>query len=56
MDTYTVIDVKAAAITLEPLLCLCCGSQEVTYLQYLGDGQYACCGEWQTGENEPYSR
>jgi hypothetical protein len=55
MNTYTVADVHAAHITLEPLICIFCGSQEVTYLQYIRDGQCATCGRWQTDESEPYS-
>jgi hypothetical protein len=50
MTLYTVADVQAAHITLEPLLCIFCGAQEVTYLQYIGDGQCATCGKWQTVE------
>src|SRR5437899_2528932 len=51
MTLYTVADVQAAHITLEPLICIFCGSQEITYLQYIGDGQCARCGKWQTVEN-----
>jgi hypothetical protein len=51
MNLYTVADVHAARITLEPLICIFCGSQEVTYLQYIGDGQCARCGEWQSSDD-----
>lgn len=54
--TYTVADVQAAHITLEPLTCIFCELQEVTYLQYIGDGQCGKCGKWQTVDEEPYSR
>ena len=50
MTLYTVADVQAAHITIEPLLCIFCGAQEVIYLQYIGDGQCATCGKWQTVE------
>jgi hypothetical protein len=55
MHIYTIADVQAAHITLEPLTCTFCGSQEVTYLQYIGDGQCATCGRWQTVDSESYS-
>ena len=45
--SYTVYDVKKAGITLEPMRCLFCGSNEVTYHQYIGDAHCSSCGRWQ---------
>src|SRR3989442_4500513 len=53
MTLYTVADVQAAEFTLEPLTCIFCGSQEVTYLQYIGDGQCATCGCQRLRRNVP---
>ena len=47
MTTYTIHDVLDAGYNLTPLVCLDCGSHEVTYLQYVGDAQCAECGKWQ---------
>lgn len=45
---YTVKDVIRAGYTLDPLKCIKCGHVgEVTFLQYVGDGQCGVCGEWQ---------
>ena len=49
---YTVHDVIAAECTLEPIVCLSCGSHEVTFYQYVGDAQCAECGEWQLDNSE----
>jgi hypothetical protein len=49
---YTVEDVINAGCMLEPLKCVKCGYVgEVTYLQYVGDGQCGVCGAWQIGED-----
>ena len=50
MKAYTVEEVIAAEITLEPMVCKFCGSHEVTFLQYVGDAQCGDCGEWQLDE------
>ena len=47
MKTFTVEEVIAAEITLEPMECKFCGSLEVTFLQYIGDAQCGSCGAWQ---------
>jgi len=44
---YTVYDVIIAECNLEPIVCLNCGSEEVTYHQYIGDAYCANCGKWQ---------
>lgn len=49
---YTVHDVIDAECTLEPMVCLFCGSTEVTYLQYVGDAQCGECGKWQIEDQE----
>ena len=46
--SYTAQDVIAAEHSLEPLKCIHCGHiGEVTFLQYVGDGQCGICGKWQ---------
>lgn len=51
--TYTVQDIIDAEYTLEPLKCVHCGYVgEVTFLQYVGDGQCGICGEWQLEKGE----
>ena len=47
MKTYSVKDVKRAGCNLEPIKCSFCGSLEVVYMQYIGDGHCESCGEWQ---------
>jgi ribosomal protein S27E len=47
MKTYSVKQVKQAGCTLEPIKCRYCGSLEVVYNQYIGDGSCQECGEWQ---------
>ena len=50
---YTVKDIQAVGYMLEPLKCLHCGYiGEVTYLQYINDGQCGVCGKWQREEEE----
>jgi hypothetical protein len=44
---FTVVDIYEAEFNLEPLICTFCGSQEVTFYQYIGDAHCAECGEWQ---------
>lgn len=44
---YTVHDVLAAECTTEPMVCLKCGSHEVTFHQYIGDAHCADCDTWQ---------
>ena len=39
---YTVDDMRKVGYTLSPLVCIHCGSHEITYLQYL---DYATCDE-----------
>ena len=46
-EAYNVYDVIDAEITLEPMYCLKCKSNEVTYYQYIGDAHCGNCGEWQ---------
>lgn len=48
--TYTTEDVKKAGFTLEPLQCVHCGSREVVFNQYIGDGICQDCGEWQESD------
>ena len=48
---YTINDVIKKGCNLEPLICLdekCKG--EVTYNQYLADGDCIKCGKWQIEE------
>ena len=48
IKTFDVNDVINAEFNLEPLKCLKCNKiGEVTYNQYIGDGQCGYCGEWQ---------
>ena len=47
-DIYTVYDVLEAGYNLEPLICLNCGSDEVTYADIVSDAHCAHCGAWQT--------
>ena len=44
---YNVYDVLEAEFTLEPLVCLFCGSREVVFEQYVGDAYCQGCGKWQ---------
>ena len=51
--SYTIKDVIKAGYNLEPLICLdvnCRG--EVTYHQYIKDGDCIKCGKWQKGGTE----
>lgn len=48
--TYTVHDVIEAECNLEPLVCIYCGANEVTYHPHVGDGYCAMCGRWQSNE------
>ena len=45
---YTVNDVINAECTLSPMVCVYCGSNEVTFNQGIGDAFCSDCGEWQT--------
>ncbi len=47
MKCYDVQDVINSEITLQPLTCRKCGSQEVMYHQYVGDAYCSKCGVWQ---------
>jgi len=47
MKKFTVKDVQECGYTLEPLHCVYCGSNEVVYHQYIGNGYCEGCGEWQ---------
>jgi len=49
---YDVEDVLEAGCTLEPMICRHCGSDEVTFHQYIGDASCAACGEWQLDDEE----
>ena len=50
---YTLTDIINSEITLEPVICIHCKAVgEVTFLQYVGDGQCGVCGKWQLGEDE----
>ena len=44
---YNVLNVLTAHCNLEPLACLNCGSQEVIFLQSVGDAICQDCNEWQ---------
>ncbi len=44
---YFVNDVINAGYNLEPLTCLNCNSQEVTFHQYVNDAYCSECGTWQ---------
>jgi len=44
---YFINDVINAGYNLEPLTCLNCNSQEVTFNQYIGDAYCSECGTWQ---------
>ena len=48
---YTIHDILIAECTLEPLVCLHCGSLEVTFHQYLSDAYCGDCGRWQLEED-----
>ena len=48
--TYNIHDVVQAEYTLEPLVCLYCGSEEVAYHPGIGDAHCADCGRWQLEE------
>ena len=48
MKTYSVEQVKQAGFTLDPIKCHYCGSLEVVFMQYIGDGHCEECGEWQS--------
>ena len=50
MTEYTVYDVINAECTLEPMVCLFCGSHEVTFYQYVADAHCEVCGKWQIEE------
>ena len=50
-QTFTVDDVITAECTLEPIVCIFCGSTEVTFNQQICDAHCANCGEWQKGED-----
>ena len=45
---FDVSDVQKAGVTLAPLKCRGCGSNEVTYNQSISDAHCADCGEWQS--------
>jgi len=47
---HSITDVLEAEYTLEPLVCVHCGSEEVTFDQYVGDAYCATCGRWQLEE------
>ena len=49
---FNVYDVIEAEYNLEPLTCLFCHSQEVVFLQYVGDAICQDCGMWQLEESE----
>ena len=51
-DEFTVHDVIAVGYTLDPLVCLYCGSHEVVFMQYIGDAKCQECGKWQLEEGE----
>ena len=42
---HTIFDVIEAQCTLEPIVCVHCGSTEVTFNQQLVNGQCADCGK-----------
>ena len=44
---YFVNDVINAGHNIEPLTCLNCNSQEVTFNQHLNDAYCSECGTWQ---------
>ena len=48
--TYDIHDVIRAEYTLEPLICIHCGSSEVTYHPGIGDAHCPECGRWQLEE------
>jgi len=45
---YTIDDILNAECTLEPMVCKYCGSNEVVFLQYVGDATCQSCGKWQS--------
>ena len=45
--TYDVQDILDVGYNLEPLECRYCKSQEVEFLQYMGDAYCSSCGRWQ---------
>lgn len=47
-NSYTIEDVKNTGYLLKPIKYKFCGSLEVEYLQYIGDGICQECGECQT--------
>ena len=44
---YFINDVINSGYNIEPLTCLNCNSQEVTFHQYIGDAYCSECGTWQ---------
>lgn len=44
---YFINDVIKAGYNIEPLTCLNCNSQEVTFNQHLNDAYCSECGTWQ---------
>ena len=44
---YFINDVLKAGYNIEPLTCLNCSSQEVTFNQHLNDAYCSECGTWQ---------
>ena len=47
---FTVHDVIAAGYSLEPMVCLFCGSHEVSYNTVVSDAACSDCGMWQLEE------
>ena len=47
LQSFSVRDVLIAGVNLEPLVCLHCEGQEVTFNQSVNDAYCAECGQWQ---------
>jgi hypothetical protein len=50
-DLNTVHDIIDREYNLEPIHCIHCGSNEVTFDQKIGDGSCGECGKWQISED-----
>jgi len=45
--SYTIFDIQKAGYNLEPLRCIFCGAESITYMFGIGDAYCGYCGRWQ---------
>jgi len=50
IKTYSVSDIHQAECTLDPMICIYCQSDEVTYNTQCKDAYCSDCGEWQSDD------